>query len=149
MKKSILSLINQSRHTKPLRMIAFVRIMLAVIFMMTGVMKIALPKYGDAWAIQLQEAQFPLYSFIYWFVPVFEIITGVLLLIGFLSRLSAVSVIFMMIVAVYVHLTVLHPGAFPSQPQKPYMPIMVIIWAFAVLKKGAGSWSMDLAVSKT
>ena len=49
-----------------------------------------------------------------------------------------------MLVAIYVHLTVINPAAFPSQPQEPIIPIAIIIMAAIILKKGGGNWSMDL-----
>lgn len=121
-----------------------IRIMLAILFLMTGIMKLTMAKYGHAWSVQLIEARFPFYEFIYWFVPIFEVIIGMTLFLGYMVRLSSIFVVFMMFVAIYVHLTVYHPEAFPAQPQEPYMPILAIILALFVFVKGAGSWSIDL-----
>jgi len=52
-----------------------------------------------------------------------------------------------MLVAIYVHLTVSNPAAFPAQPQEPIIPIAVIIMASIIIKKGGGNWSMDLKSS--
>ena len=49
-----------------------------------------------------------------------------------------------MLVAIYVHLTVNNPAAFPAQPQEPFIPVAVFIMALIVIKKGGGNWSMDL-----
>ena len=49
-----------------------------------------------------------------------------------------------MLVAMYVHLTVSNPAAFPAQPQEPYIPMAVIIMALFIIVKGGGNWSMDL-----
>lgn len=120
-----------------------IRIMLGIIFIMTGLMKLLLAEYGAAWDIQLIEANIPLRNIMYFFVPVFELILGAFLLVGYYSRISAFFVILIMIVAVYVHLTVTNPGAFPSQPQAPYMPIMIILLAFIIIKKGPGAWTIE------
>jgi uncharacterized membrane protein YphA (DoxX/SURF4 family) len=93
----------------------------------------------------LIEAEIPYYTLNYWFVPVFEIFLGIILFLGYYSRIGALMVLPVMFVAIYVHLTVSNPGAFPSQPQEPYMPIIVILMALIVLKKGAGNWSLDLS----
>ncbi len=53
-----------------------------------------------------------------------------------------------MFVAIYVHLTVNNPDAFPAQPQEPLIPIAVIIMALIIMTKGAGNWSMDFKSSK-
>ena len=132
------------RQTSPNKLIGIIRIMLGIIFIMTGTMKLFLADYGAAWSIQLIEAEIPLYTLNYWFVPVFEIFLGIILLLGYYSRIGALMILPIMLVAIYVHLTVSNPGAFPSQPQEPYMPIAIIIMAFIVLKKGGGNWSMDL-----
>ena len=131
------------RQTKPNKSVSIVRIMLGVIFIMTGVMKLTLADYGAAWSVQLIEAEIPFYTLNYWFVPIFEVILGIVLLIGFYSRIGALMVMPIMFVAIYVHLTVTNPAAFPSQPQEPIMPIAIIIMALTVIWKGGGSWSMD------
>jgi uncharacterized membrane protein YphA (DoxX/SURF4 family) len=135
---------NNLRQTFPNKFVGGVRLMLGIIFIMTSLMKLFMADYGEAWSIQLLEAEIPLYTFNYWFVPILETILGLFLLTGFHSRISALLVLPIMLVAIYVHLTVTDPGAFPSQPQEPYMPIAVILMALVVLIKGAGSWSMDL-----
>lgn len=135
---------NYYKQTSANKLIGIIRIMLGIIFMMTGLMKLTLPDYGEAWSIQLVEAQIPFYTFTYYFVPIFEVILGIFLLIGYYSRIAALMIFPVMLVAVYVHLTVTNPGAFPSQPQEPYMPIAVMMMAFVILTKGGGKWSMDL-----
>lgn len=132
------------RQTFPNKLIGIIRIMLGIIFIMTGVMKLTMAEYGAAWSIQLIDAEIPFYTFNYWFVPVFELLLGLFLLIGHHTRISALLVLPIMLVAIYVHLTVTNPGAFPSQPQEPYMPIMVIMMAMVIIIKGGGAWSMDL-----
>ena len=114
-------------------------------------MKLTLADYAAAWSIQLIEAQIPFYTLNFWFVPIFEVILGAVLMSGYYSRVGALMVLPVMAVAIYVHLTVFHPGAFPSQPQEPIMPVLVIAMALAVLKKGAGSFSLDLrkAISRS
>ena len=132
------------RETVPNKWIGIIRIMLGVIFLMTGTMKLTLAEFGAAWSIQLIEAEIPFYTLNYWSVPVIEILIGMILLVGYYSRIGALMVLPLMLVAVYVHLTVINPAAFPAQPQEPYIPIAVIIIALFVLKKGGASWSLDL-----
>ena len=131
------------RQTSPNYWVSIIRIMLGIIFIMTGVMKLTMADYAAAWSIQLIEAEIPFYAFNFWFLPVFEIVLGVILLLGYYSRIGALMVLPMMLVAIYVHLTVTNPGAFPSQPQEPYIPIAVILMAIIIIKKGGGNWSMD------
>ena len=131
------------KQTSPNKWVGIIRIMLGVIFLMTGTMKLTLAEFGLAWSIQLTEAAIPFYAFNLWFVPVFEIILGIILLIGYYSRIGAVMIIPIMSVAIYVHITISNPAAFPAQPQEPIIPIIVIIMAVIVLIKGGGNWSLD------
>ena len=132
------------RQTSPNKFIGGIRLMLGIIFIMTGTMKLTLADFSEAWSIQLLEAEIPFYTLNFWFVPVFEILLGVILLIGYYSRIGALMVLPIMFVAIYVHLTVINPAAFPAQPQEPYIPIAIIIMAVIIIWKGGGNWSMDL-----
>ncbi len=135
---------NNLQQTSPNKFVGILRILLGIIFVMTGLMKLFTADYAEAWSIQLTEAEIPLYTFNYWFVPILETLLGLFLLLGYHSRISAFLVLPIMLVAIYVHLTVTDPGAFPSQPQEPYMPIVIILMALVIIIKGAGNWSMDL-----
>ena len=132
------------RQTSPNKLIGAIRLMLGIIFIMTGTMKLTLADFSEAWSIQLLEAEIPFYTFNYWFVPVFEIFLGIIILLGYYSRIGALMVLPVMLVAMYVHLTVSNPAAFPAQPQEPYIPMAVIIMALFIIVKGGGNWSMDL-----
>ncbi len=132
------------RQTSPDKWVGTIRTMLGVIFLMTGIMKLTLAEFGSAWSIQLTEAGIPFYAFNFWFVPIFEIIIGIILLIGYYSKIGAVMIIPIMTIAIYVHITVSNPAAFPAQSQEPIIPIAVIIMAVIVIIKGGGNWSLDL-----
>jgi len=132
------------RQTSPNKWVGAIRTILGLIFLMTGIMKLTFAEFGSAWSLQLIEAEIPFYTINYWLVPVFEIILGTILITGFYSRIGAVMIIPIMLVAIYVHITVSNPAAFPAQPQEPFIPIAVIIMAVIVLVKGGGNWSLDL-----
>ena len=136
------------RQTSPNKWVGATRTMLGLIFLMTGIMKLTIAEFGSAWSIQLIEAEIPFYTINYWLVPVFEIILGTILLMGYYSRIGAVMIIPIMSVAIYVHITVSNPEAFPAQPQEPFIPIAVIIMAIIVLIKGGGNWSLDLKTTE-
>jgi len=136
------------RQTSHNKWVGATRTMLGLIFLMTGIMKLTIAEFGSAWSIQLIEAEIPFYTINYWLVPVFEIILGTILLIGYYSRIGAVMIIPIMLIAIYVHITVSNPAAFPAQPQEPLIPIAVIILAIIVLIKGGGNWSLDLKTTQ-
>ena len=132
------------RITKEDRLAGTLRLMLGVLFVMTGVMKLAVPMLADAWSGQLLASGLPFITLTRWAVPFVEIAVGVVLLAGTYVRFAVLVVIGIMIVATYVHLTVDDPTLFPLQPSEPIIPIIVILMAFYVLWKGGGSWSRDL-----
>jgi uncharacterized membrane protein YphA (DoxX/SURF4 family) len=136
------------RQTSPNKWVGAIRTMLGIIFLMTGIMKLSFAEFGSAWSIQLIEAEIPFYTINYWLVPIFEISLGIILLLGYYSRIGAVMIIPIMLVAIYVHITVSNPAAFPAQPQEPFIPIAVIIMAIIVLIKGGGNWSLDLKATE-
>lgn len=131
-------------QTQPNRTLGAIRILLGIVFVMTGLMKYFLPIFREAWHGQLVQANIPLPEFNFWVVPLIELTTGLLLLLGLFSRLGAVVAIGMMIVATYVHLVTDDPSLFPAQPQEPIIPAIVIVLAIYVLWRGGGAGSADL-----
>ncbi len=136
------------RQTSPNKWVGTIRTMLGIIFLMTGIMKLSFAEFGSAWSIQLIEADIPFYAINFWFVPILEITLGIILLIGYYSRIGAAMIIPIMFVAIYVHIAVNNPAAFPAQPQEPFIPIAVIIMAVIVLINGGGNWSLDLKTTE-
>lgn len=136
------------RHTTNNKLAGGVRLMLAVVFLMTGAMKLLVPQLAEAWSGQLLAAQIPLYEISRWTVPFLELLLGLVLALGLFTRPSVFVVIGIMIVATYVHTVVEDPSLFPLQPEEPIIPIMVIMMCAFILWHGAGAWSMDWSASK-
>ena len=132
------------RRTKQDKGVGVLRSMMGFIIMMSGWMKFLVPTLREAWSGQLLQANLPLYEVNFWVIPVVEIVVGLFLIAGFFSRLGAVVVLGMMVVATYVHLVVDDPSLFPLQPHQPIIPLMLIAIAAYVLWRGGGAWSMDL-----
>jgi uncharacterized membrane protein YphA (DoxX/SURF4 family) len=126
-----------------------IRLFLAVLFLMTGAMKLLIPMLADAWAGQLIAADIPLYTLSRWSVPFLEMAVGAALLVGVYARPTAVVIIGIMIVATYVHIVVDDPGLFPLQPKEPVIPLIVIVMSLFILWRGAGAWSRDLKATRT
>ena len=121
--------------------------MLAVIFLMTGPMKVIMPSLAEAWAGQLVAAQIPFAEFSRVTVPFVELLLGIVLAVGIFVRPAAFFVINIMLVATYVHVVVDDPSLFPLQPEQPIIPIMVMIGSFYLLWRGGGAWSRDLKIT--
>ncbi len=132
------------RQTSNNKLAGGIRLLLAVLFLMTGTMKLLVPMLADAWSGQLLAANLPLYSITRWTVPFLEILLGVVLATGGFVRPAVGVVMGIMVVATYVHVVVDDPSLFPLQPSEPIIPLIVIALSLYLLWKGAGSWSLDL-----
>ena len=136
--------IAELRKTTDDRLAGGIRILLGILFMMTGVMKLTVPILGEAFSGQLLAAGIPLYEVNVRLVPFVEVAVGALLFAGFYTRIICVVDIGIMIVATYVHLVVDDPSLFPLQPSEPIIPIVVMAMSAYLLWRGGGAWSMDL-----
>jgi uncharacterized membrane protein YphA (DoxX/SURF4 family) len=125
-----------------------VRLMLALVFLMTGPMKLLVPQLAEAWSGQLIAAGLPFYELSRWSVPFLELLLGIVLAIGIFVRPAALVVIGIMVVATYVHVVVDDPSLFPLQPTEPIIPAMVLLGSAYVLWRGGGSWSRDLKAGR-
>ncbi len=132
------------RNTSDDKVAGVVRLLLAMIFVMTGVMKLVVPMLGEAWSGQLLAANMPFYSLTRWTMPFVEIGVGVALTVGLYARLASVIVMGIMVVATYVHLVVDDPTLFPLQPSEPVIPLIVLLMSAYIVWRGAGAWSADL-----
>lgn len=132
------------RQTSNNRLAGTIRLLLSLLFLMSGIMKLLVPVLGDAWSGQLLAANVPFYTIARWTVPFLEIILGLLLAVGLFLRPAVLAVTGIMVTATYVHMVVDDPSLFPLQPSEPIIPLMVIALSLYLLWKGAGSWSLDL-----
>lgn len=121
-----------------------IRMALGALFLMTGVMKLAVPMLAEAFSGQLVAAGIPLIWMAKRAVPLLEIGAGLALLVGAFTRVVALIIIGIMSVAVYVHLVVDDPSMFPLQPNEPVVPLAVIAMAGYLVWRGGGSGSVDL-----
>jgi putative oxidoreductase len=121
-----------------------IRLVLGVLFVMTGAMKLVVPMLAAAWAGQLTAANIPLPELNRWVVPFIELAVGAALLVGFYTRIATLLVVNIMAVATYVHFVVDDPALFPLQPAEPIIPAVVMVLSVYVLVKGGGSGSLDL-----
>ncbi len=103
-----------------------IRVFLGIMFLMTGLMKLFLPFFGNAFLIQLTEAGIPGPDFHFWVVPIIEVILGFMLILNYHAKVASIIIVPIMLVAIYVHIVVVNPAAFPAQPQFPFVPFMVL-----------------------
>ena len=121
-----------------------IRLALGALFLMTGVMKLAVPMLAEAFSGQLVASGIPMVGLAKWIVPIVEIAAGLAMMAGAFTRVVALIVIGIMAVASYVHLVVDDPAMFPLQPHEPVVPVVVSLMAVYLLWRGGGSGSVDL-----
>ena len=80
------------RKTSDNKMAGSIRILLAVLFLMTGAMKLLIPVLAEAWSGQLLAANIPLHTVSRWTVPFLEMALGAVLAVGAFVRPVAVVV---------------------------------------------------------
>jgi putative oxidoreductase len=132
------------RETHADKVAGVTRLVLGVLFIMTGLMKLVVPMLAAAWSGQLIAAGLPFYALTLWVVPFVEVGVGILLVLGLYARLAGLVALAIMVVATYVHIIVDDPALFPLQPSAPVIPLSVMVLVAYVIWKGAGSWSLDL-----
>ena len=121
-----------------------IRLALGALFLMTGVMKLAVPILAEAFSEQLVASGIPMIGLVKWIVPFVEIGAGLAMMVGAFTRVVALIIIGIMAVASYVHLVVDDPAMFPLQPHEPVVPVVVILMAVYLLWRGGGRGSVDL-----
>ena len=112
-----------------------IRVLLGVIFVMTGIMKLAIAQFGNAFSIQLLEAEIPYQQIVFWIVPIIEVGIGLMLILNYKSIVALFAIIPIMLIALYVHIVVSNPDAFPAQPQFPIVPILVLLMVAFLLRR--------------
>lgn len=141
-------ILTKLRDTRGSRLLGAVRILLGLVIVASGAMKYSIPMLWEIWSGQLTRAEMPFLAFNLYLVPIVEMVTGTLLVMGVMARVNAIIIIGMMVVAVYVHLVVVDPSLFPLQPNEPVVPLAVLAMAIYVLWAGAGAWSVDRLVAR-
>ncbi len=134
--------------TKKDKVLGVIRISLGAQFFATAIMKYFEPFSGN-WDAQLTQANIPFYTFSLWLGPIVEMVAGLLLVSGFLSRIGGLIGVAFMIAATYAHLVV-DPEFLPFGNVTSFhvlVPIMVLAGSAYVLWRGGGAWSVDLRSS--
>lgn len=90
----------------------------------------------------LRRAEIPFPEINFYLAPVFMVLSGLSLGIGFYARIGALIASFAMIVATYSKLVI---EEWPGPMEIPLaLPLVVLAGCLVVLIKGAGAWSADL-----
>ncbi len=116
------------------------RVLLGIWFIAAGITKLAVPAVWDVWASLLGGADFPFYSVSLWLGPVVEMLTGLLLVSGYFSRIAGLIAACQMTIAVYVH-SASSAVSFPFQTEARILGCVALGMSICVAWRGGGAWA--------
>lgn len=137
-----------------------IRIMVGLVFLSEGIQKFLYPAARGMG--RFDKMGFPNPEFLATFVGTFEIICGILLLVGLLTRAAALAMLINMTVAIIVTkipitfgesfgpfvLRELKTYGFWSMAHEMRTDFAIWLGCLFLLIKGAGKWSIDLSLTK-
>lgn len=118
------------------------RFPVGMIFLVEGILKFHLPEeFGVG---RFARIGIPLPHFFAPFDGVFEIVCGILLLLGLLTRFAVIPMIINMLVAIYTtKLPVLAKEGFWKMAHAALLDYAMLFGLISILIAGAGTWSLD------
>ena len=147
-------------YTKPQPEIILIRLMVGAVFLSEGIQKFLYPAMRGPG--RFEKMGFPEPEFFGYFVGVFEIASGLLILFGFLTRPAALAMLVNMLVAIAVTkipiafgesfgpfvLRDLKTYGFWSMAHEMRTDWSMLLGSIFLLIKGGGKWSVDHAIQK-
>lgn len=129
-------------HTKPLHSIILIRLMVGVVFLSEGVQKFLFAEKVGAG--RFQKIGLPNPQALGSIVGSFEIICGLLLLLGLLTRLATLPLIIIMLVAMATtKYPILMESGFWEMMHASRTDWAMLLGSIFLLINGAGKWSGD------
>lgn len=129
--------------------VILIRLVVGTVFLSEGVQKFLFP--ADLGVGRFVKIGIPAPQIMAPFVGVFEIICGVLILIGLLTRLATIPLIIDMLVAISTtKVPILLKSGFWSMAHEARVDYAMLLGSTFLLIVGAGAWSIDARIlSKT
>ncbi len=123
-----------------------IRLMVGTVFLSEGIQKFLFA--AERGAGRFEKVGLPSPEFLGSFVGSFEIICGLLILLGFLTRLAAVPLIIIMIVAFFTtKLPTLMEKGFWEFAHASRTDWAMFLGSIYLVIKGGGKWSVDRRIS--
>jgi uncharacterized membrane protein YphA (DoxX/SURF4 family) len=132
----------QFRQTGQHKHIFVIRLIVGGMFLLFGVIKYTSPDFWANWNAMLTLSGVPAAGLLLWLGPLFEIVTGMMLLLGWYTRLGGLGIVAFMLGALYVHVVV-DPTKLPAGLPPLVLPILVLLAGLYVAWRGGGWWSID------
>jgi len=133
--------------TLPSRSLILIRLMVGVVFLSEGIQKFLFPAIRGAG--RFEKIGLPAHEFLGSFVGTFEILCGAFILLGFMTRLSSIPLIIIMLVAFATTKSeVLATQGFWELLHGSRTDWAMLLGSVFLLIKGGGYASVDLRIHK-
>ncbi len=119
-----------------------IRLMVGAVFLSEGIQKFLFPAIRGAGRFELIGLPYP--EFLGFFVGSFEVVSGLFILIGLLTRFAAIPLIIIMLVALgTTKVDVLQIKGFWEMMHASRTDWSMLLGSIYLLIKGGGYWSVD------
>ncbi|HSJ67318.1 MAG TPA: DoxX family protein [Anditalea sp.] len=123
------------------------RVMVGAVFLSEGIQKFLFPSVRGAG--RFEKIGLPEPGFLGYFVGSFEVFCGILILIGLFTRMAALPLIIIMLVAIAsTKLEVLTEDGFWEMLHGSRTDWSMLLGSIFLLIKGGGAWSADISIQK-
>ena len=127
--------------------IILIRLIVGGVFLSEGIQKFLFP--GDLGVGRFIKIGIPSPEIMAPFVGVVEIVGGVLLLAGFLTRLAAIPLLINMLVAITTtKIPILQKSGFWAMAHEARVDYAMFLGCIFLLVVGAGTWSLDAGLTR-
>ncbi|HSJ68649.1 MAG TPA: DoxX family protein [Anditalea sp.] len=133
-------------RTDPDATTILIRLMVGAVFLSEGIQKYLFPELRGAG--RFEKIGLPNPEFLGYFVGLFEILCGLFILIGLLTRLSAIPTLIIMIVAFATTKSeILANEGFWSMMHGSRTDWAMLLGSIFLIIKGGGKWSVDRIIT--
>jgi uncharacterized membrane protein YphA (DoxX/SURF4 family) len=134
--------IQQLLVSDPLKSTLLIRLMVGIVFLSEGIQKFLFPAIRGAGRFEKIGLPFP--EFLGSFVGTFEILCGIMILLGFLTRFATIPLILIMLVALSTtKVEILANEGFWSMMHASRTDWAMLLGSLFLLLQGGGAWSVD------
>jgi putative oxidoreductase len=127
--------------------VILIRLIAGGVFLSEGIQKFLFP--GDLGVGRFTKIGIPSPEVMAPFVGVVEIVGGVLLLAGFLTRLAAIPLVIDMLVAIATtKIPILQKSGFWAMAHEARVDFAMLLGCIFLLIVGAGTWSLDAGLNR-
>jgi len=125
-----------------------IRLMVGIVFLSEGIQKFLFPVIRGIG--RFEKIGLPSPEFLGSFVGAFEILCGVLILIGLFTRFAGIPTLIIMIVAIATtKLEILSSDGFWQMMHSSRTDLAMLLGSLFLIIKGGGNWSIDKMLMST